>query len=332
MYGPTAEQILEECQRGEGVDTSIFRECLTKPVIPDVFFHEFFFVSYGLSNIGDHPITQSSIDKQTQMYDIIKPNNIYKVEESYSDLILSQENHVTNKLHAPMSLLNMYLVLDTLKILPFPVHFRQQLSLQISKIAGFKSSSQNLCLSPAQQIQLNKLQRDYCKEKMILQCLNEALCSWRPYAVKGEPLAGMCHFGRLNKVRIQTSEMKYIFSVTINKLMESVFLLCGVLAERETLLQNRWNATAMSRQQRKLLECLLGGGPNGDPADALLFSNELLNKLREDKLVRFLNWDIYETDDKWLFYDFEVLETQVHLDTLLFDFLLEDLAYDFLIH
>ena len=147
--------------------------------------------------------------------------------------------------------------------------------------------------------------------------------------MKGQPLPSLSHFGRLNKVKIQTSEMKYIFSVTINKLMESVFLLCGVLSEREYLFQHRWNILELSPCGRKLLEYFLGGGQQ-DPQDSLLSSGELLNKLREEKLIRFLNWDIYETDDKWLFYDYETLEAQLHLDQLVFEFLLEELVCGFL--
>ena len=194
---------------------------------------------------------------------------------------------------------------------------------------NLRPGKQELSLTPKQKKKLSFLKRDFQNQKMILDCLNEALCSWRPYAIKGKPLPSLSHFGRLNRMKIQPSEMKYIFSVTINKLLEYVSLLCGVLTEREEIIKNRWNLNALSPDKRKLLDSLISGSFS-DPQDALLNPNELLNRIREEKLVRFLNWDIYETDDKWLFYDYEILEAQLHLDHLVFEFLIEDLLYDFI--
>ena len=183
---------------------------------------------------------------------------------------------------------------------------------------NLRPGKQELSLTPKQKKKLSFLKRDFQNQKMILDCLNEALCSWRPYAIKGKPLPSLSHFGRLNRMKIQPSEMKYIFSVTINKLLEYVSLLCGVLTEREEIIKNRWNLNALSPDKRKLLDSLISGSFS-DPQDALLNPNELLNRIREEKLVRFLNWDIYETDDKWLFYDYEILEAQLHLDHLVFE-------------
>lgn len=225
--------------------------------------------------------------------------------------------------------MNIYLVFESLELMPFPKQFMEMLSPEISTMENLRPGNQKLCLTAKQRKKLSFLQRDFQNQRMILDCLNEALCSWRPYAIKGKPLPFLSHFGRLNRMKIQPSEMKYIFSVTINKLLEYVSLLCGVLPERENILKMRWNLSALSPENRKLLDALIGSG-FGDPQDSLLHPTELINKIREDKLVRFLNWDIYETDDKWLFYDYEILESQLHLDSLVFDFMLEDLVSDFI--
>lgn len=225
--------------------------------------------------------------------------------------------------------INIYLVLEALELIRFPKEFVNMLSPEISTMQNLRPGAQALSLTPNQKKKLTFLKRDFQNQKMILDCLNEALCSWRPYAIKGKPLPSLNHFGRLNRMKIQPSEMKYIFSVTINKLLEYVSLLCGVLPERETILKMRWNVNALAEKEKKLLNSLVGSGFS-DPQDSLLHPTELINKIREDKLVRFLNWDIYETDDKWLFYDYEILESQLHLDSLVFDFLIEDLIYDFM--
>lgn len=182
--------------------------------------------------------------------------------------------------------------------------------------------------SEAAQFQLENLRYTFLAEKMLFDSLNEALCSWRPFATKGRPLPGLSHFGRLNKVRIQPEEIPYIFSVTVSKQMESAALLCGVLGEREALLHQRWSFSTLAPPQRRLLECLLASDENSN--GNLLSAAELLNKLREEKLVKFLNWGIFETDEKWLFYDYETLETQLHLNDLVVQALFEDLVVDFL--
>ena len=164
---------------------------------------------------------------------------------------------------------------------------------------------------------------------MVNDSLNEALCSWRPFAIKGKPLPAYSHFSRLNKINIQPSEIQYIFSVTISKLIDSSYLSCGILPEREEIIQQRWTPETLEVNSKKILEVIFSN-VNPDPQLNHMSSSDILSKLREEKLLRFLNWDIYETDDKWLFYDYEILETQINIQNLVFDYLLEDLAKELL--
>lgn len=338
--------MLQECRNANGVDTSTFRECSEKAVISDELFHEFFFFSKHLQILGDHPANKISFfcfpDNKNQLK-IKTSQNIFashlpkiKCENSQSisksDFIQHSIDHNENKSPQSQGIkkkINMYLIFEALELMPFPLDLISYLSPEIKTMKNLKPGAQNLSLTPKQRTKLIFLKRDFQNQKMILDCLNEALCSWRPYAIKGKPLPSLSHFGRLNRMKIQPSEMKYIFSVTINKLLEYVSLLCGVLPERENILKMRWNLNSLSAENRKLLDALIGSG-FADPQDSLLHPTELINKIREDKLVRFLNWDIYETDDKWLFYDYEILESQFHLDALVFEFLVEDLVYDFI--
>jgi hypothetical protein len=339
---------LKECKTGSGVDTSTFRECKDKAVISDELFHEFFFYSKHLQILGEHPANRMQCfnfikekhEKKIQTSQNIFSSHLPKIKNensqciSKSDFIQHSIDNKENTSPTPESnelkkKINIYLILEALELMPFPKKFFSKLSPEISTMQNLRPGAQSLSLTPKQKNKLIYLKRDFQNQKMILDCLNEALCSWRPYAIKGKPLPSLSHFGRLNRMKIQPSEMKYIFSVTINKLLEYVSLLCGVLPERENILKMRWNINSLSMDNRKLLDALIGSGFS-DPQDSLLHPTELINKIREDKLVRFLNWDIYETDDKWLFYDYEILESQLHLDSLVFDFLIEDMIYDFL--
>ena len=342
-YGPSSQDILKECRQGQGVDTSTFRECQDKAVIPQEAFFEFFFSSKHLQLLGEHPANRlnsrwnpSNKNNQKNLFSSQFGQSKSKMENciSRSDYTphqdLTQQPPITQtQSHKLKEKINHYLVLEALGLLTFPAQLLTELSPEVSTMRSLRPNSQTLSLTPKQKAKLAFLKRDFTNQKMILDCLNEALCSWRPFAIKGRPLPSLSHFGRLNKMKIQSSEMKYIFSVTINKLLEYVSLICGVLPERENVLKMRWNPQNLSTQNKRLLEALVGQGFN-DPQDSLLHPTELINKIREDKLVRFLNWDIYETDDKWLFYDYEILESQLHLDGLLFDMLVEDTIEDFL--
>jgi hypothetical protein len=328
------------------VDTSTFRECREKAVISDELFHEFFFYSKHLQILGDHPANKISLLPFPKTRDQLKSQTSQNIFASHlpkiknqnsqsiskSDFIQHSIDHNENKTPKSQEIkkkINIYLIFEALELMAFPKDLMNHLSPEITTMKNLRPGAQILSLTPKQKSKLIFLKRDFQNQKMILDCLNEALCSWRPYAIKGKPLPSLSHFGRLNRMKIQPSEMKYIFSVTINKLLEYVSLLCGVLPERENILKMRWNLNSLSNDNRKLLDALIGSG-FADPQDSLLHPTELINKIREDKLVRFLNWDIYETDDKWLFYDYEILESQLHLDSLVFDFLVEDMVYDFI--
>jgi hypothetical protein len=308
----------------EGVDSSNFTECQNKPVIPESIFQEYFFMSSGLSFLEEHPYFLNSTPKE--QFNEYSFNQISRKEtssiHSKSDFILSAENlnpslQTINKKMTNSSQTNIKMILESFLL---ETSNNQENNISIS----------SKITDPSLQIKFQKLFSRYKTFKMINDAFNEALCSWRPFAIKGQPLPGYSHFSRLNKIKIQASEIKYIFSVTINKLMDSSFLSCGVLPEREEVVQQRFNPEVLDLSSRKILEVLFSN-MNSDPFMNHLNSSEILSKLREEKLIRFLNWDIYETDDKWLFYDYEVLETQMNIQDLVFDYLLTDILKDFLV-
>lgn len=254
--------------------------------------------------------------------------------EANSDLIVSSENVQTLENFVKRSKCpdNWQLVLEWLGFNPERSRERDELSETARGDNLFSSLQPIRCsldtLTKQAQIQLENLYYTFLAEKMLFDSLNEALCSWRPFATKGRPLPGLSHFGRLNRVKIQPNEIPYIFSVTVSKQMESASLLCGVLQEREALLQRRWNFGGLCQAERRLLECLLASDEG--LGNNLLGPGELANKLREEKLVKFLNWGIFETDEKWLFYDYEKLETELKLSRMVCEALFEDLVVDFL--
>ena len=128
--------------------------------------------------------------------------------------------------------------------------------------------------------------------KLIWDSINEALCTWKPYAPKGEIFNWQTRFGNCYITSIKKDEISSVFDVTLNKILEWASLKCGVFEEEESL---------------------------------------FLENQREDNLVKFLCWEVYESDEKWQVFEKEEIGVVLGLDDIIFDSLLEDLIKDFFI-
>jgi hypothetical protein len=144
----------------------------------------------------------------------------------------------------------------------------------------------------------NLIQIEKSNDKMLFDCLNEALCSWRPYAFRGSQMPWRPAFGCAYKVIIRPEDIFTITEISINKIREWSMLGCGMLNEKY--------------------------GSSAEPFQDL--KDEEIELHREDRLTKFLNWETYETDERWLWYENEAIEAMIETEQSIWEDLVMDLA------
>ena len=140
------------------------------------------------------------------------------------------------------------------------------------------------------------IQLEKSNKKMLFDCLNEALCSWRPYAFRGSPMVWRPSLGCSYKVVIRPEDINTITEISIGKIREWSMLGCGMLNDK------------FSSAVENYVEV----------------KEDELEMMREDRLTKFLNWETYETDERWLWYENEAIEALIETEQAIWDDLLVD--------
>ena len=146
--------------------------------------------------------------------------------------------------------------------------------------------------------QVNEYQKVYLK--FVYDCLNEALCSWRPYVYHHQPLSWQCFNSGIYQINIKLKDLKGVMAITQKKLKEWSMLLCGYYNNKED-------------------SCL---------GDLGIIGNEMLETVKEDRLNKFINWEVIDTSDRWIQYDLETLETKIDIAEEIWEYLIDDLVAD----
>jgi len=60
----------------------------------------------------------------------------------------------------------------------------------------------------------------------------------------------------------------------------------------------------------------------------IVIEEDYLNQIKEDRLIKMLTCEAFETDERWLIYDDEEVEVQTEIAELLFDSLLDEVVFD----
>lgn len=60
----------------------------------------------------------------------------------------------------------------------------------------------------------------------------------------------------------------------------------------------------------------------------IVIEDDYLNQIKEDRLIKMLTCEAFETDERWLIYDDEEVEVQTEVSELVFDYLLEEVISD----
>ncbi len=141
---------------------------------------------------------------------------------------------------------------------------------------------------------------EHIHNKLLFDCLNEALDSFRVFGMKGMPLP-IKNNGRIFKV-ILSKDVSKLLAKASQKVMEWSTFMCGFIPFKDD---------SFMHVPRQLDE-------------------ETLNQIKEDRLVRLLTDEVrsaqkaLENDEKWLNYEDEEIEVEIELADIVFDFLITD--------
>ena len=134
----------------------------------------------------------------------------------------------------------------------------------------------------------------------IYDCVNEALCSWRPFVHHYKPFPWQICATGIYQISIKPKDLRGVMAITQKKLKEWSMLLCGYYNDKED-------------------SCL---------GDLGICGEEMLEGVRQDRLTKFINWEIIDSDDRWSRYDLEQLECSLDVSEEIWEYLIDDLVND----
>ncbi|CAD8082990.1 unnamed protein product [Paramecium sonneborni] len=144
------------------------------------------------------------------------------------------------------------------------------------------------------------LELEHIHNKAIFDALNEALDYYRPYGMAGQPYAWKCDAARLQFREKTLNEMPNIIKSSLDKVLEWCHYLVGFLIDKE--------------------DCPY--------PKMLMFDQECLAQIKEDRMIRMLSAEVEENEDRWISYDEEYTVVAIDLSDLIFDHLLEELLQE----
>ncbi|CAK73691.1 unnamed protein product (macronuclear) [Paramecium tetraurelia] len=148
----------------------------------------------------------------------------------------------------------------------------------------------------------NKLiiELEHIHNKAIFDSLNEALDQFRPYGLHGQPFLWKSDPTRLRARENQLTDVPQIIRKASDKVIDWSHYMAGILVDKE----------------------------DSPFPKSMQLDQETIAQIREDRLYRMLTLDIIDNEDRWTNYDEETTEISIDLSDLLFDFLIEEVAYE----
>ncbi|CAD8148490.1 unnamed protein product [Paramecium octaurelia] len=148
----------------------------------------------------------------------------------------------------------------------------------------------------------NKLliELEHIHNKAIFDSLNEALDQFRPYGLNGQPFLWKSDPTRLRAREVQLTDIPGIIRKASEKVIDWVHYMTGILFDKE----------------------------DSPFPKSMQLDQETIAQIREDRLYRMLTLDIIDNEDRWTNYDEETTEISIDLSDLLFDYLIEEVAFE----
>lgn len=136
---------------------------------------------------------------------------------------------------------------------------------------------------------------------MLFDSLNEALDSFRPFGLKGAPFPWRANAGRLHPIIWGKDNINTSLEKSLDRVLDWAMFMCGFIPDKE--------------------DSMLG---------EIVIEEDYLNQIKEDRLIKMLTCEAFETDERWLIYDDEEVEVQTEIAELVFDSLLDEVVLDFM--
>lgn len=137
---------------------------------------------------------------------------------------------------------------------------------------------------------------EHIHNKMLFDCLNESLDACRVFGLKGQPLALRTR-GR-SSAEISQEQVMTLLTQSAQRVVEWSTFMCGFIPFKDD---------SFIQVPRAIDE-------------------ETLNQIKEDRLVRLLTDEVYESDEKWNKHEDEEIEVEVELSDMLFEHLIIDVV------
>jgi hypothetical protein len=147
---------------------------------------------------------------------------------------------------------------------------------------------------------LFRQEMQHIHNKMLFDSFNEALDTLRPFNLKGSPFPWRPNAGRLAATSHPVENIGELLEKAQEKVLDWAMFVCGFIPDKE--------------------DSMLGD---------IAIEEDYLNQIKEDRLIKMLTCEAFETDERWLIYDDEEVEVQTEIAELIFDQLLEE-AVEFL--
>ncbi|CAD8068678.1 unnamed protein product [Paramecium sonneborni] len=148
----------------------------------------------------------------------------------------------------------------------------------------------------------NKLiiELEHIHNKAIFDSLNEALNQFRPYGLNGQPFLWKSDPTRLKARENLLTDVPGIIRKAAEKVIDWSHYMAGILVDKE----------------------------DSPFPKTMQLDQETIAQIREDRLYRMLTLDIIDNEDRWTNYDEETTEISIDLSDLLFDYLIEEVAFE----
>ena len=155
---------------------------------------------------------------------------------------------------------------------------------------------------PKETPEVFQLEMEHIHNKLLFDCLNEALDSFRIFGLKGQPLA-LRSRGK-NPKPLEVPGIPSILTRAAQNVVEWSSFMCGFIPFKDD------SFIQVPRQ----------------------IDDDTLKQIQEDRLVRLLTDEVvsgeqvYESDDKWNTHEDEEIEVEVELSDMVFEYLITDVV------
>ncbi|CAD8058482.1 unnamed protein product [Paramecium sonneborni] len=134
--------------------------------------------------------------------------------------------------------------------------------------------------------------------RMVYEAFNEAINYVRPFGIRGQSYPWKSNPLKVYQNITIPETLDRAFGFAISKMLKWGSFLCGFIPEKiET--------------------------PQGE---LIVIEDDYLNQIKEDRLQQMLEYEIQESDEKWLNYDEEQAEVAVELADIVFEAMLDEVA------